>query len=180
MIRSGNFPAAICVFPNGGMTGYRGTMETLIVDELIPLIDKSYPTKADAAGRVVCGFSMGGAGSVHLSLRHPELFCAAASWGGALSFRGRGDESPLLATATENAKQLENHGFALLTINGDQDRPDAFKPLQAVLQPLRIEHKIVTLDDTNHNLGKYYERSADTLLSFLAERLTKTNARSGD
>ncbi|MEZ6128689.1 MAG: alpha/beta hydrolase-fold protein [Planctomycetaceae bacterium] len=105
-IRSGKFPAAICVFPNGGMSGYRNDVELMITDELIPLIDRSYRTIPAAESRVVCGFSMGGAGSVHLSLRHPNLFCAAGSWGGALSFRGRADESPLLEIARENAEQL--------------------------------------------------------------------------
>ncbi|TWU34262.1 alpha/beta hydrolase-fold protein [Novipirellula artificiosorum] len=75
------------VNPNGGMSGYRGDVEKMIVDELIPLIDWSYPTKANASGRVVAGFSMGGAGSVSLALRHPDLFCTAGSWGGALSCR---------------------------------------------------------------------------------------------
>ena len=66
------------------------------IDELIPLIDHDYATKAEPAGRALAGFSMGGAGSVRLSILHPELFCAAGSWGGALSRRGRGKDSPLL------------------------------------------------------------------------------------
>ena len=170
-IRSGEFPQVICVFPNGGMSGYRGDVESMIIDELIPHIDKTYPTIAKAPGRVVCGFSMGGAGSVHLSIRHPELFCGAGSWGGALSFRGRAEESPLLPLAKENADTLKANRFALITINGDQDRPQAFKPLGDLLSGLNIRHKSVVLKDTNHNLGKYYDRAGDTMLTFLAERL---------
>jgi len=170
-IRAGTFPPVICVYPNGGLSGYRGDVEAMIVDELIPLIDKSYPTRAEASGRLVCGFSMGGAGSVQLSIHHPDLFCGAGSWGGALSFRGRAEESPLLPLAKENADRLKAHGFALLTVNGDQDRPDAFQPLKAVFDELEIAHQVVVLDDTNHNLGKYYERSGETMLAFLAERL---------
>lgn len=170
-IQAGRFPPSICVFPNGGLSGYRNEVESMIVDELIPLIDKSYPTKAEASGRVVCGFSMGGAGSVHLSIRHPELFCGAGSWGGALAFRGRADESPLLPLAKENANALKKVGYALLTINGDQDRPKAFEPLKRQFENVGISHTLVVLDDTNHNLGKYYERSADTMITFLAERL---------
>ncbi len=58
-IRDGSVPPAICVFPNGGRSGYRGSVEKMIVEELIPLIDKSYPTKAQARSRAVAGFSMG-------------------------------------------------------------------------------------------------------------------------
>lgn len=170
-IRKGSFPPAICVFPNGGMSGYRDSVESMIVDELIPLIDRDYRTKANAAGRAISGFSMGGAGSVRLSILHPDLFCAAGSWGGALSRRGNGADSPLLPAAKDAADSLKANGFALLTINGDQDHPDGFTPLVDVLKPLGIAHQRVTLKDTNHNLGHYYERSSDVMLNFLAARL---------
>ncbi|QDT05537.1 Endo-1,4-beta-xylanase Z precursor [Rubripirellula lacrimiformis] len=171
-IRQDQFPPTICVFPNGGMSGYRGDVETMIVDELIPLIDAEYPTNRNPSGRAVAGFSMGGAGSVSLAIEHPGLFCAAGSWGGALSWRGSGEDSPLLPAAIDHADKLKRHGFALLTINGDQDRPDAFIPLAKTLQPLGITHKTVTLKDTNHNLGKYYELAGDTMIAFLAERFS--------
>lgn len=174
-IRDGWFPESICVFPNGGMSGYRGDVESMIVDELIPLIDRNYQTKAEAAGRTLAGFSMGGAGSVRLSILHPELFCAAGSWGGALSWRGSGEDSPLLPAAKSGAAKLKSNKFALLTINGDQDHAEGFTPLNKVLKPLGIPHQVVTLDDTKHNLGHYYERSADTMLEFLAERLRGDN-----
>lgn len=170
-IRHGTFPEAICVFPNGGMSGYREEVESMIIGELIPLIDRDYRTKAEPAGRALVGFSMGGAGSVRLSILHPELFCAAGSWGGALSWRGSGEDSPLLPAAKSSAEKLKLNKFALLTINGDQDNPDGFSPLGRVLETLGIEHKVVTLNNTKHNLGHYYERSADTMLTFLAERL---------
>ena len=132
-IRKGTFPEAICVFPNGGMSGYRGEVESMIIDELIPLIDRDYATKAEASGRALAGFSMGGAGSVRLSMLHPKLFCAAGSWGGALSWRGSGEDSPLLPAARRSAATLKTNNFALLTINGDQDHPDGFTPLNKVL-----------------------------------------------
>ncbi|MCA9129145.1 MAG: hypothetical protein KDB22_18785 [Planctomycetales bacterium] len=169
-VRNGAFPETICVFPNGGMSGYRDSVESMIVDELIPLIDKDYRTKAFASARAVAGFSMGGAGSVRLAILHPELFCAAGSWGGALSRRGSGEDSPLLPAAKQNAATLKSNHFALLTINGDQDHPAGFAPLKSVLETLQIEHQVVTLENTQHNLGHYYERSGDKMLDFLADR----------
>ncbi|PQO25045.1 1,4-beta-xylanase [Blastopirellula marina] len=171
-IRSGKFPAAICVFPNGGMSGYRDEVEKTIVDELIPLVDQDYPTQTKASGRAICGFSMGGAGSVHLSLNHPDLFCGAGSWGGALSFRGSGEESPLLTVAKQNSDKLKANNYALLTINGDQDRPDAFKLLKAVLDEQEIPHQVIVLKDTNHNLGKYHKETNGTMLKFLKNQLS--------
>src|ERR1041384_891556 len=87
---------AICIFPNGGMSGFRDRpeekvmVETMIVKELIPLIDKSYRTVADRKGRVIAGFSMGGGGATRLALKNPELFSASASWAGAIMFRSSG------------------------------------------------------------------------------------------
>lgn len=170
-IRQGGFPPVICVFPNGGMSGYRGEVESMIVDELIPLIDQSYGTKSEASGRAIAGFSMGGSGAVRLSILNPGKFCAAASWGGALSRRGSGDDSPLLPAAKANSATLKENNFELLTINGDQDLPRGFAPLNETLKALSIPHKVVTLADTKHNLGHYYERSAETMLAFLAEQL---------
>jgi enterochelin esterase-like enzyme len=143
----------------------------MIVDELIPLIDESYPTKADASSRVVAGFSMGGAGSARLSLLHPSLFCAAGSWGGGLSRRGTGEDSPLLGAAKANAATLKQNHFAMLLINGDKDRPEAYALLAKTLEPLEIPHDVVVLDDTNHNLGLYHKKSGKAMIEFLGEQL---------
>src|SRR4051812_1614914 len=88
-IRARVMPPAICVFPNGGLSGYRdrpGTrvlVETFIITELLPEIDARYRTRASRSGRALAGFSMGGGGAVRLAMKYPELFCAAGSWGGA-------------------------------------------------------------------------------------------------
>jgi len=166
-IRDGSVPPAICVFPNGGRSGYRGTVEKMIVEELIPLIDKSYPTKAAAKSRAVAGFSMGGAGAVRLSLLHPELFCAAGSWGGGM-WRGA-DE--ILASADKDADTLRANNYAALLVNGDQDRPDAFQSLAEKLGGLQIPHEVIVLPDTPHNLGLYYERAGQQMTQFLGKHL---------
>ena len=90
-VEAGRIPPVIGIFPNGGMSGYRdsaaaqGRVESMIVRELVPLVDRTYPTQANRAGRVVGGFSMGGGGSIRLALGHPDDFSAAASWAGALA-----------------------------------------------------------------------------------------------
>jgi enterochelin esterase-like enzyme len=96
LIEQKAIPPVICVFPNGGMSGYRDDPqakvmgETLIVKELVPLVDRTYRTQAVREGRVLAGFSMGGGGSVRLAFKHPETFSAAASWAGAIQRRGGG------------------------------------------------------------------------------------------
>lgn len=156
-------PPAICVFPNGGRSGYRDNVEKMIVDELIPLIDKTYPTKAGATNRVAAGFSMGGAGAVRLSILHPDLFCGAGSWGGGM---WQGADKLIAA-----AEALKGKPFSFLLVNGDEDRPDAYAALAEKLETLGIPHKVTILENTPHNLGLYYKLGGDEMTLFLAKCL---------
>jgi len=169
-MREGTMPPVICVFPNGGRSGYRGEVEKMIIEELIPLIDKNYPTKPEAKHRAVDGFSMGGAGSVQLSIIHPELFCVAGSWGGGM-WRGA-DE--LLAAAEKNADMLKKNSYGVLLVNGDQDRPDAYQALVEKLTTLKVEHQVIVLPNTPHKLGLYYEGAGETMVKFLGQHLQAT------
>ena len=54
--------------------------ETYFVKVVVPFIDKTYPVKAEAEGRLLLGFSKSGWGAWSLLLRHPDLFSKAAAW----------------------------------------------------------------------------------------------------
>lgn len=54
--------------------------ETYFVKVVVPFIDKTYPVKAEAEGRLLLGFSKSGWGAWSLLLRHPDLFHKAAAW----------------------------------------------------------------------------------------------------
>ena len=168
-ITDGSLPPVLCVFPNGGMSGYRGEVERMITEELIPAIDRDYRTIAKPESRVLAGFSMGGSGSVYLSIMHPDLFCAAGSMGGGL--QGRSEQ---MAAAIEKAVPVwKKKGFGFFLVNGDNDRPDAFKDFATILNANGIDHEVLILPDTKHNLGLYYERSASKMLAFLGKHLPK-------
>jgi len=102
-IQARHIPPMIVVFPNGlpdGMwcdskDGAR-PVETMVIEELIPHIDRRYRTLADRSGRIVEGFSMGGYGAARFGLKHHRLF-------GAFSMMGAGplqldflEDNPLL------------------------------------------------------------------------------------
>jgi endo-1,4-beta-xylanase len=163
-IEKGMLPPVLVVFPNGGMSGYRGAVEKMIVEELIPLIDRTYPTLARPESRAVVGFSMGGAGAVRLAVLHPELFTAAASMGG----RAGGEVD---AAAEKNASALRERKVAFLLINGEKDHPKAFEVLVKTFAAAGVEHSVVILPNLEHNLGLYYEQSFEQLMRFLGERL---------
>ena len=86
----GNLPL-IVVMPDGGRGFYTdsatepaGAFETFIVRDLVEFVDRTFQTRANRGGRVISGLSMGGFGAVKLALKHPGMFCAAASHSGAL------------------------------------------------------------------------------------------------
>ncbi|QIP17208.1 esterase family protein [Spirosoma aureum] len=88
-IRSGELPPMIIVMPDGGATFYvndyqnKIRYEDMFVQELIPHIDTMFRTRTQREYRAISGLSMGGFGSLTLSMHHPELFssCAALSAG---------------------------------------------------------------------------------------------------
>ena len=60
-----------------------GNYEDHVTDELVPFIDERY---SSSGRRAVIGKSSGGFGAMHLSMRHPQLFEAAASISGDCHF----------------------------------------------------------------------------------------------
>jgi len=82
-IRSGAMPPVIVILAeapnqNRWMDSRDGKdpIETMIVKDLIPHVDKTYRTIATRAGRAIEGHSMGGFGALHNGFSHPELFIA--------------------------------------------------------------------------------------------------------
>jgi len=168
-------PPVICVFPNGGISGYRGEVEKMMIEELIPTIDTSFKTIAKSKSRALAGFSMGGSGSVYLAMMYPELFCAAGSMGGGMGGRSaKAENANELAAFIDKAIPVwKKNNFGFFLVNGEYDHPDAFTEFAKTLNKEGIDHEVLILPDTKHNLGHYYERSANKLLAFIARHLKK-------
>jgi S-formylglutathione hydrolase FrmB len=54
--------------------------ETYFLKVVVSFVEKTYPAKADASGRLLLGFSKSGWGAYSLLLRHPNVFGRAAAW----------------------------------------------------------------------------------------------------
>ncbi|MCQ2183976.1 MAG: hypothetical protein MJY62_01010 [Bacteroidales bacterium] len=90
-LEAAGLPDMIYVFPEG-FTSYYSNFYTgkfnymdMFVEELVPLIDKTYRTIADRQHRSITGYSMGGFGAMVLPEKHPELFLCSAPL--SMSFR---------------------------------------------------------------------------------------------
>jgi enterochelin esterase-like enzyme len=91
LIASSQLPPLIAVMPDGngqpsrdsewGNTVRGDRIETWLVDQLIPQIDKRYRA-IGARYRGVAGLSSGGFGALNLAARHPGVFSWAASYSG--------------------------------------------------------------------------------------------------
>lgn len=54
--------------------------ESYFLKAVVPFIDKTYPVRAEAEGRLLLGFSKSGWGAWSLLLRNPDVFGKAAAW----------------------------------------------------------------------------------------------------
>ncbi len=85
-IAAREIPPMIIVMPDGGVAWYindaqgKVRYEDMFVREFIPYVDATYRTRPDRQFRGVAGLSMGGWGTLVYTLRHPDLFAAAAAF----------------------------------------------------------------------------------------------------
>lgn len=90
-ITEGILPPVIAVFPNGTKSGWYADskdgsilIETHIIREILPWVDRTFNTKASREFRVIQGFSMGGYGASLMAVKFPELFSVCLNWDGAM------------------------------------------------------------------------------------------------
>jgi enterochelin esterase-like enzyme len=76
------------VFPESGRRWFMNDAsgrryEDYVMEDLIPAVEAAFPVARVARSRIIGGFSMGGAGAVHLALRNPGKFSRAFAISGA-------------------------------------------------------------------------------------------------
>jgi S-formylglutathione hydrolase FrmB len=74
--------------------------ESYLLNVVVPFVDQNLPVQADAAGRLLLGFSKSGWGAYSLLLRHPDIFGKAAAWDAPMSMQQIGlyDDTPIFGT----------------------------------------------------------------------------------
>ena len=90
-IRDDKMPEAIAILVNGRTHSYycdspdgKTPVESMIVKDLVPHVDRTYRTRDRARDRALEGYSMGGFGAAHLGLKYPETFGLVTILAGAL------------------------------------------------------------------------------------------------
>lgn len=89
----GNLPMVV-VMPDGGRGWYANAVEGYkyeddLIKDVVGLVERTFPVKAQREGRAIGGLSMGGYGAVKLGLKHHEMFASVNSHSGALGVHQR-------------------------------------------------------------------------------------------
>lgn len=80
LIEKGDIPPTIIIMPDAGTTWFvdrKENMETAMLRDLIPDVERTFRAITTRDGRLVAGLSMGGYGAMRFALRYPEMFAAA-------------------------------------------------------------------------------------------------------
>jgi enterochelin esterase-like enzyme len=82
----------------------RDNFAAILLEEIVPRIEKEYPVWRDGAHRAIAGLSMGGGESLYVGLNHPERF----AWIGSMS-AGMLDkpETTFASVKVEEAKRVK-------------------------------------------------------------------------
>ncbi len=88
----------VLVMPDGGRGWYTNALEGPayeddLMKDVVGLIERTFPVRAERAGRCIGGLSMGGYGAVKLGLKHHDVFASVNSHSGALGFVHAGEDS---------------------------------------------------------------------------------------
>lgn len=90
MTGAGDLPPMVFVCVNGGNSFYidgardGSAFETMIADEMVAHIEKSYRVHTDRGRRAIAGVSMGGLGALKIALKQPERFGTVAAHSAAI------------------------------------------------------------------------------------------------
>jgi enterochelin esterase-like enzyme len=158
-------------------------VESMIVRELIPFIDRTYRTVASHEGRAIDGFSMGGYGALLIAFRHPQLFSSVVAYGAAMldpaTIRVGGENgqfpteefvkanSPWWRLAANKDRIVEH--LRIRMVCGDQDAkwyPGNVK-LNARAAELKVPIQWAPVEGVAHDTKGLYERVGEESLKFI-------------
>lgn len=179
-LRERTAPPAIIVAVNGIPMSLYGDsvdgkcpVESVIIKDLIPSIDKTFRTNATREGRLIEGYSMGGLGAARLGLKYPEIFGAVVI--NAPGPIGDGvSPPPLFRTvfgtdndkvksevpaelAAKNADVLRKGTLIRLACGADDSLLPGARGLHEALTKLDIQHTYFELPGVAHEADKFYD-----------------------
>lgn len=191
-IRDEKAPKAIAVLVNGRTHSYycdspdgKTPVESMIIKDLIPHIDKTYRTRDRSKYRAIEGYSMGGFGAAHLGLKYPEKFGLVTVLAGALhkyeKFAEEDSRAYREAFGADKAYFEKNSPWTLAEKNAEEVRDRTkFRVVAGDLDPLYhgnrdferllkkqgIDAEFLTVKDATHHYESLYKGLGDRAFQF--------------
>ena len=204
LYKSGKIQEVILVYPSGFRSGYmdhydsKVMVETMIIHELIPRIDKRYRTMASHMGRAVHGSSMGASGSLKFAIKYPNMFCGAVAYGGGaidlantknqfvldILERNLNSDPELIRQNNtyhfleKNHATVRENGTQFLLICGAKDSwKESAVTFQAALNAKSIPCRLVLVPDAGHDLRMTFAEQGSAAAVFQDELFGELRSR---
>jgi len=191
-VTEGKVNPAIMVFPNcGSYSMFCDSLdgkimgETVIIKELIPLVNADFNSIKTGYGRALEGFSMGGFGAVKLAFKYPELFSSVVTLAGSFHdlesvsqkrpevfeaiFGSSGDyyqqNSPYVLL--EKNLKLISEVLKIKMVNGSEDFTLSNNlKFNDTLDKYQVKYDFKILEGLRHQPLPYYELEGFSCLKF--------------
>jgi enterochelin esterase-like enzyme len=187
-------PPMIVVYVNGMIrSSYvdsadgRTPVESVSIKELIPHIDATYRTIATREGRMIEGFSMGGAGAAKWGFKFPDLFGSISIVDGALGTSAEPDARKMeslqsvyggdverykasnpVVLAPKNADKVKGR-TAIRIVTRTTGLAGANEKFSELLNQLGLEHEFYKIPDAPHSPNPLYEGLGERNWPFYAK-----------
>ncbi|MGI6375872.1 MAG: alpha/beta hydrolase-fold protein [Anaerolineae bacterium] len=138
--------------PLPGQRGGANLFDRLVIDDLIPMIDRTYRTLADREHRAMAGLSMGSMQTMDITLANLELFAWIGSFSGPLLRQEAFDVKAEFGGVFADAAAF-NDRVRLLWIGAGTDEPRIYNPARertAALQAAGIRCVWFESQGTDH------------------------------
>jgi enterochelin esterase-like enzyme len=169
LITAGEVPPLVIVMPDGGWiaqnsSGGPYSFEGVILNELIPHVERTTCAWAAAEGRAIGGLSRGGYWALEIAFRHPEQFASAGGHSAALLDTAAGpDVNPQYTGLSRSLGDLRIY----FDIGADDYLIANIRRLHEDMVAAGVPHTWV-LNEGRHEDGYWSEHAADYLRWYAA------------
>jgi enterochelin esterase-like enzyme len=172
-LRLGALPPMILIMPYTGSIGNDNTFppdpsyETVVLDELVPAIERDFCTWSNRAHRAIAGISRGGFWAYSIALRHPDIFGIVG--GHSAFFPDNLNQVPAAYNPLElalNSALLQEANLRMYLDNGANDIAGVNQELfSSRLSSRAIPHTYVVNPIGEHN-AQYWSAHVTEYLAF--------------
>jgi enterochelin esterase-like enzyme len=149
--------------PAGDVRGDAGLYERDLLEDVIPLIERTFRTMPDRKHRAIVGFSMGGGQAGRIGLRHLETFSQVGMMSAGMA--GGPDTEPMATLAANATKANKSIDLLWIACGREDTALKGAKTLHQTLEQVGIEHTFLETEGAHHwRVWRRYLRDLSPLL----------------